>query len=274
MSALGSSIDTLMTPDPVVVDPEDDVDVAETVMRLGRANEWPVAYGRFLLGVVAIGDLLTERGAERADNHARVTCASVMSSAAPIVAHPSSSLADAARDMQVHRLSCLPVVAGGELVGLVTLTDLVDVAVEQLVREALHYGKPPMVAHLMTSAPTAVAPHDTLATAQALMETMRVRHLPVRRGDRLVGIVAERDLVWALRAFTRPASEVMVRDIMTSDPKTTTPECDAADAGRMLVHHGVGALPVVRGDRLVGILSKRDFLRYLVSLAPSERAWS
>jgi CBS domain-containing protein len=266
MNALESPVDTLMTPDPVIVAPEDAVDVAETVMRLGRANEWPVADGRALLGVVTIGDLLQERG-DGIDGERK--CAGVMTTPA-IVAHPSDSLAHAARCLHDHRLSCLPIVSGGELVGLITLTDFVDLAVAQLERAALRYGNAAIVAHLMTSTPTTVRPDNTLATAQMLMETMRVRHLPVLPGNRqLAGIVAQRDLVWALRVTARPASRVAVREIMTTSPKTTAPEHDAASAGRMLVHHGIGALPVMRGDRLIGILTKRDFLRHLVSLAPA-----
>jgi CBS domain-containing protein len=270
MTALDAPLDMLMTPDPVVVEPDDAVDVAEAVMRLGRANEWPVALGRSLVGVVTIGDLLAERGRARDGTH----CADVMSSV-EMVAHPSDPLALIARAMLDHRLSCIPVVAGDELVGLVTLTDFVELAVEHLDEEARRFGSAPIVAHLMTHAPTSVRPEDSVAAAQAIMEGTKIRHLPVQSRGKLVGIVAQRDLVWALRALARPAGLVPVRSIMTPWPRTTTPDAEAADAGRILVHHGVGALPVVRGDRPIGILSKRDFLRHLVSVSPSqERAWS
>jgi CBS domain-containing protein len=63
----------------------------------------------------------------------------------------------------------------------------------------------------------------------------------------------------------------LVRDVMTPHPKTITPEHDAAGAGRMLIRNGIGALPVVRGQRVVGILTKRDFLRHLLSIAHSAR---
>ncbi|HEX9103776.1 MAG TPA: CBS domain-containing protein [Polyangia bacterium] len=273
MNALESSVEDLMTPDPAVVDPEDGIDVAETVMRLGRANEWPVASGRSLLGVVTIGDLVLARDGDSAVDRPQPTCAGVMTAAA-IVAHPSDPLSHAARVMQRHRLSCLPVVAHGELVGLITLTELVELAVGLLEGEARRYGAAPIVAHLMTCTPITVSPDSTLATAEALMAAMPIRHLPVCEHDRLVGIVAQRDLVWALRAMVRPASEVLVGDVMTPKPKTATPDCEAARAGRMLLQHGIGALPVVRGERLIGILSKRDFLRHLLSLAPPARAWS
>jgi acetoin utilization protein AcuB len=271
MSSLDSPLDSCMTKDPLVIDPDDEVEVAETMLRLGRANEWPVARGRSLLGVVTMGDLLAERDAD-ATEHA-TSCADVMS-AASRVASPSDPIAHVALEMHAHRLSCYPVVDGDELVGLVTLTDFVRLAVEQLEEETRRFGGAPIVAHLMSSSPTTVTRNDTLIVARELMAAFRIRHLPVRDRARVVGIVAQRDLVAALGALSRPAWQVTVGDIMTPHPQTTTPECDAARAGRILVHHGVGALPVVRGDHLVGILSKRDFLRYLVSLSPVEREWS
>jgi CBS domain-containing protein len=275
MNALDSPVGTLMTPDPVIIDPDDGIDVAETVMRLGRANEWPVACGRSLRGLVTIGDLVAARDDAHEDRgaNAPTTCAGVMTAAA-IVAHPSDPLSHAARVMHQHRLSCLPIVARGELVGLVTLTDFVELAVGLLQREASQYGGAPIVAHLMSCSPITVHPDDTLETAEQLLEAIPIRHLPVRADDQLVGIVAQRDLVWALRAMVRPASQVLIGDIMTPRPKTTTPECDGAHAGLILVQHAIGALPVVRGERLVGILTKRDFLRHLLALAPSVRQWS
>jgi CBS domain-containing protein len=274
MSALDSPVGTLMTRDPVIIDPDDGIDVAETVMRLGRANEWPVACGRSLRGLVTIGDLVAARDArEGGSTNERATCAGVMTAAA-IVGHPSDPLSHAARVMHQHRLSCLPIVARGELVGLVTLTDFVELAVALLEQEAQQYGAAPIAAHLMSCSPITIGPDDTLATAEQILEAIPIRHLPVCTDDRLVGIVAQRDLVWALRAMVRRASQVRIRDIMTSKLKTTTPECDAARAGLMLVEHGIGALPVVRGERLIGIVTKRDFLRHLLSLAPSVRQWS
>jgi CBS domain-containing protein len=63
-----------------------------------------------------------------------------------------------------------------------------------------------------------------------------------------------------------PPSAILVGEVMTRDPQTTTPEEPAWFAGRALVESHIGALPVLHTGRLIGILSKADFLSYLLSI--------
>jgi len=80
-----------------------------------------------------------------------------------------------------------------------------------------------------------------------------------------------------MRTSSEPASAIVVAEIMTMDPITTPPDFTAESAGRLLLDKHVGALPVLRNGRLVGVVSKRDFLGYLISLGPSldlERVWA
>lgn len=107
-----------------------------------------------------------------------------------------------------------------------------------------------------------------------MTRTHRIRHLPVLDGDRLVGVVTDRDLrlamppIWAddrdeLRDAlnTRRVSEVMIRDIITV-PSDTPVEY----AAKLLYTHRIGCLPVVDDDRLVGILTETDLLRAFAEL--------
>jgi len=113
---------------------------------------------------------------------------------------------------------------------------------------------------------------DALARGAAeMMRTRRIRHLPVTDGDgRLVGIVTDRDLRQVIfdpriqaRAggLAKALGAVTVRDLMTWAVVTVRPDTRLRDAARLMRERKVGALPVVQGERVVGILSETDVLR-------------
>jgi CBS domain-containing protein len=116
----------------VMVDPADKLDVAEALMLLADARHIPVACDGRLVGVISARDVLRAQKQGMANPLAR----EVMT-APPVTLGPYDSIAAAARLMLDHRISSLPIVDDdGELLGIVTSTDLVRAAVEEL-RETL-----------------------------------------------------------------------------------------------------------------------------------------
>lgn len=112
---------------------------------------------------------------------------------------------------------------------------------------------------------------DALARGAAdMMRTRRIRHLPVvDRGGRLVGIVTDRDLRQvmfdpALRSRVGHLADalkaVTVRDLMTWAVLTVRPDTLLHEAARVMREQKVGALPVVQGRKVVGVLSETDVL--------------
>lgn len=116
------------------------------------------------------------------------------------------------------------------------------------------------VRNYMTPQPVTVDPKDTLAAARYQLDSHGVRQLPVVHDGLLVGIVTDRDL----RSAT-PAARI-VEDVMTQNPITVDESSTADEAARVLRQSKVNALPVVDGDRLVGILSTSDVLDAFVAL--------
>jgi acetoin utilization protein AcuB len=126
------------------------------------------------------------------------------------------------------------------------------------------------VRELMTATPITVAPESTVVDARHLMATRRFRHLLVVEGERLVGIVTDRDIrlnlpspatslsVWELNYLL---ARLTVRDVMSRSVITIGADRHAAEAARIMVDHKIGALPVLDGERLVGIVTETDFLR-------------
>jgi len=111
---------------------------------------------------------------------------------------------------------------------------------------------------------------DQVKTAVQHLLSAGIRHVPILRGDRLVGIVTDRDLRRALPSIEAGASPqkyqafmegTALRDIMTPDPVTCTPDTDVVDAVKILVERKVGAIPVVEDGKVVAILTQIDVMR-------------
>ena len=112
----------------------------------------------------------------------------------------------------------------------------------------------------MTRDVLGVAPEDTLGEAAQLMADQGVGSAVVLEHGRLIGIVTERDLLKAVAGRVHP-SEGRVREWMTMDPVVALESTPADEAARAMLDHGFRHLPVVEGDRTVGIVSLRDVLR-------------
>ncbi len=111
--------------------------------------------------------------------------------------------------------------------------------------------------------------NDELSLANDIMRLGRIRHLSVVDGPRLVGIVSERDLfrsslAQALGYGTKATRDLMktlrIKDIMVAQVVTIAPETDLKDAVQLMVNKKIGCLPVVEGDRLVGLITETDIL--------------
>jgi CBS domain-containing protein len=125
---------------------------------------------------------------------------------------------------------------------------------------------PGRVRDWMTRAPLAVGPEAPLHQVARLMRQARIRHVVVVEGDRLVGIVSDRD-VRGLRLEDEPqlGPDTPVRRVMTEEPFVVGPDTPLTEAARALLEQKIGALPVVEEGRPVGILTRADALEALLA---------
>jgi len=102
----------------------------------------------------------------------------------------------------------------------------------------------------------AVAPEDTLGeVAERMAAENRGSALVVEEG-RLIGIVTSRDVLRAITARVHP-SEARIREWMTAEPSAAASDTPAADAARIMLRGGFHHLPIVEGERPVGVVGLR-----------------
>ena len=128
------------------------------------------------------------------------------------------------------------------------------------------------VRDLMTREVATLRPNDKLSVAEEIMRTARIRHIPVVCEDELelIGILSQRNLFRGAlaRAFGygedahgQALSRLLVREVMSEKVVTCAPGTALAEAAQSMLDHKIGALPVLEGGKLVGILTDSDFVR-------------
>jgi acetoin utilization protein AcuB len=126
------------------------------------------------------------------------------------------------------------------------------------------------VVDIMTANPVTIRSDKPLRIALELMQEHTVKHLPViSTNGHVVGVVSDRDCRYALNSpyIMRDkwqdealADTLQIRAVMTPAPIIIEPNATASEAARLMLTHRIGCLPVMRGETLVGIITRSDLL--------------
>ena len=117
----------------------------------------------------------------------------------------------------------------------------------------------------MSTQPKSIDASQAMVEAARAMRYEDVGSLPVTDQGRLIGVITDRDIVVRVVAEGRMDSAT-VADALSRNPVTVEPDEDLDEALRLMARHQVRRLPVVEGDRLVGIVAQAD-----VALAEKEK---
>ncbi len=132
-----------------------------------------------------------------------------------------------------------------------------------------------LVNERMSRPPIIIGPEMSIHDALALFKKERIRRAPVIKGGKLVGIVSEKDL---LNASPSPAttlsvwemnyllSKLTIAEVMTKDVVTVTEDTPIEEAARIMADNKIGGLPVMKGSRVVGIITETNLFKIFLEL--------
>jgi CBS domain-containing protein len=119
------------------------------------------------------------------------------------------------------------------------------------------------VGDFMTKDLVTVRETDDLALAESLLRLGGIRHLPVVRGRKLVGLLTQRDVLRCGQWGTPAARALPISEIMTLEPTSVRPSMGLSQVARLMLERKFGCLPVCEDDgTLVGIVTEADFVRF------------
>ncbi len=238
----------------------------------------PVLHHGRLVGMVTRGDLLAAKPS-RGSTLSRAEILTAMSdirvsavmSRNLVVVTPATHAAAAVALLMMHRISGMPVVDDGVVVGIVTETDFFRALIRTPVGDPIPDAP---ASAWMSERPVTISEHETAYAAHELMQAECVRRLPVLEDGCVIGIVTQGDLrrslgseVPALARFeladalrATPVRAIMSKHVVSVKPDTTLRQC--ADA---MIRLNIGGLPVMRDGRLLGILTEHDVLRAIAA---------
>lgn len=109
-----------------------------------------------------------------------------------------------------------------------------------------------------------VAPDDSVLDALRLMAEKGIGAVVVCEGDRLAGILSERDYARKVILHGKTSRDTLVRDIMTSEVITVRPDQTVQDCMGLMTTGRIRHLPVAEGEKIIGILSIGDLVKEVI----------
>ena len=121
-----------------------------------------------------------------------------------------------------------------------------------------------LVGQIMSTRIITISPDKRVGQALKLMQKYQIRHIPVMEKNRMVGWITSRDLREVLLASM--LEEIKVGDVMVQAPISVTPNTDVEEAARLIHEHKIGGMPVVEGDRLMGVITMQDLISAFIAM--------
>lgn len=261
----------IMRPEPFTIGETDTLGTAQHAMRRSNVRHLPVLSSGKLVGMLSDRDVLAARaraGDEENDWWA-ITVHDAMHAPAQTAA-PDDSLTEVAGRMAVAKIGAMPVVEQGKLLGLCTVSDVLEAEV----RSAMGPIKVATAADVMTPLPIQVRPEMMLVDAVGIMVERHVRHLPVvDHMSSIVGMLSELEVRTAvgdpleyLRPGGRSERWLRVEQVMSRAVIAVPFDRPLVSLAKQFADNRISAVPVIdKFGALIGIVSYVDLLRGLAT---------
>ena len=250
----------VMTKDVIFVDKDVDLRYVLSLMKKHEITKIPVVEEKKLVGVITDNIIAYKLGSirKRGVPASRLHASSVTEKDFETVS-PSTDIKTILRKVGESGPTLLNVMENDKLVGVVTKADLLplvksDKRLKELMQKKLH----------------TVSPEDRVIHARRMMIDESVARLPVIDQGKLVGMISDTEIVFALASVKRSFSlgrqkhrldELLVGDVMKKPAIWTEPSTTAADAAKIMIKENIGALPLIKNNNIIGIATRTDLLK-------------
>ena len=117
------------------------------------------------------------------------------------------------------------------------------------------------VSDAMTEKPVFVGPNEKISDCAKVMKDNHVGALLVKEEEKVLGICTEQDIVRKIIAENKDPSKIIIKDIIDTNVKKISPDKDIFDAMTKMKDHNIRHLPVMEGNKFVGLLTTKDILK-------------
>ena len=180
-----------------------------------------------------------------------------------IVGVSDQTIEQAISTIKNNKFRRLPIVADTELIGILTATDIIKYIVENRGQSPINTLLAEPVERIMTKEVITSSCEASIQKVAEIMTENRIGGLPLMANNQLVGIITERDML-ALYSLTNVSSEILVRDVMSKDVITISPNNTLIEAMEKIVSAKIRRLPVTQPDKgIIGIICIHDIIRQL-----------
>ena len=262
-------IKNLMSENVITIDKDQNLSDALKLLRKNNVSRLPVTNNKKLVGIISERDIAKKLGSSKYENMpaSRLHISSVM--VKDVITVPQTmKLHEVAKIMLDNGIGSLPVMDEDKMIGIVSKADFTTLAV------GVAFDKV-TVKEVMSKEITFVTPSDRLIHARRQMLEANVGRLPVLSDNELLGMITSKDLMRAFIDFRKKVpekyqksqiKEVLVNDIMSSNPTYTTPDATITEVSNIMIETGYNGLPVVENNEVVGIITQTDILRLVEKL--------
>lgn len=249
----------IMTKDIIFVDKDVDLKHVLDLMKKHEITKIPVVENKKLIGVITDNIIAYKLGSIRKKGipPSRMHASSVIEKDIGIIS-PDTDIKTILKQVGEPGPTILCVVENENLVGVITKADLLSLVksvkkVKEIMNKKIHI----------------VTPDDRVIHARRIMINENIARLPVVDQGKLVGIISDNEIVFALANIKRSyplgrqkhqLDELQIRDVMKSPAYWTEPHITASEAATLMLKNNIGALPIIEHGKLIGIVSRTDLL--------------
>jgi PAS domain S-box-containing protein len=242
------NVGDVMSKEVATISPDEIVISAAKIMSDNKISCLVVMDSGNVKGIITETDVLRRVGKNRKDFY-RTKLDRIMSSPVESVTSDISVL-EASKIMGVRQIKRLPIIDEGELVGIVTQTDLV--------RALTSYGLWRDISEIMSRNIAGIQMRANVAEAAEVMTSRKISCIIVMDGDDVVGVLTEKDMLGRVVALQRDPANTMLEEVMSSPVTSVPSNFSVFSASKLMEEMNIRRLVIMKDKCLCGVLTQTD----------------